>query len=100
MTQSPSEALALLDALGAEDAPAWRGQTLRGRALVDLQRYDKARGALNTALEINPDPAEAYYYLGRVHEHFEEWALASVAYRNAYEKSPAGQTMGIASDSE
>jgi tetratricopeptide (TPR) repeat protein len=91
MTQDPAGALTLLDELTAEDAPAWRVQTLRGRALVELQRFDEARQALDLALEINPDPAEAYYYLGRVYEHDEEWRLASTAYRNAYEKAPSAK---------
>ncbi len=100
MTQDPTGALTLLDGLEAKDAPAWRVQTLRGRALVELQRYDEAQQALDMALEINPDPAEAYYYLGRVHEHAGDWQKASGAYRNAYEKSPAGQLTGLGSNTE
>ncbi len=88
LSQDPTGALTLLDELDVEDAPAWQVQTLRGRALVELKRYQEAREALEQALKINPDPAEAYYYLGRVHEQAGDWQQASIAYRNAYEKSP------------
>lgn len=85
--KDPTGALNLLETLAVGGAPAWRVETLRGRGLVELQRYDEARLVLDKALEVNPDPAEAYYFLGRVHEHAGEWELASAAYRNAYEKS-------------
>lgn len=93
MLGEPAEALTVLDALTPDDAPAWRTQTLRGRALVALDRYDEARAALTEALKINPDPAEALYFLARVHEHAGEWQQAAEAYRNAYEKSPAGKSL-------
>ena len=51
------------------------------------------RAALTEALKINPDPAEALYFLARVHEHAGEWQQAAEAYRNAYEKSPAGKSL-------
>ncbi|MEZ6190454.1 MAG: tetratricopeptide repeat protein [Phycisphaerales bacterium] len=87
MLGEPAEALTVLDALTPDDAPAWRTQTLRGRALVALDRYDEARAALTEALKINPDPAEALYFLARVHEHAGEWQQAAGAYRHAYEKA-------------
>ncbi len=96
MIGEPAEALAVLDALDAEAVPPWRIGTLRGRALVASKRYDEARVALTEALKINPDPAEAYYFMGRVHEHAGEWELASEAYRNAFEKSTAAEGLGTA----
>lgn len=93
MLGEPAEALAVLDALGPDDAPAWRTQTLRGWAMVALNRYAEARIALTEALKINPDPAEAFYFLARVHEQAGEWQQAAESYRNAYEKSPAGESL-------
>jgi len=87
ITHNPVEGLSLLDGLDMGAAPVWRVQTLRGRALVDLDRYDEARIALDQALEVNPDPAEAFYYLGRVNEQAGQWQQAASAYRNAYEKA-------------
>ncbi len=98
MLGEPAEALAVLDNIGPDDAPAWRTQTLRGRALVALDRYDDARAALTESLKINPDPAEALYFLARVHEQAGEWRQAANAYRQAYEKSPAGQSIGGGSE--
>lgn len=86
----PDECLAALNTLKTEAAPAWRVESLRGRALVELDRYDEAREALDKALKINPDPAEALYYLGRVYQHAGEWQQASEAYRKAYEYKGAG----------
>jgi tetratricopeptide (TPR) repeat protein len=100
MIGEPGEALAVLDALDTDAAPAWRLGTLRGRALVALKRFDEARGALADALRINPDPAEAYYFLGRVHEHFGEWEQAADAYRNAFEKSTAAKGLGRSETAE
>lgn len=94
MLDEPAEALAVLDNIGPDDAPAWRTQSLRGRSLVVLERFDEARDALTEALKINPDPAETLYFLGRVHEHAGEWHQAADAYRQAYEKGPAGTALG------
>ena len=89
--QNPTQAISQLDTITEGAAPTWRVQTLRGRALVELDRYDEAKVALDAALKVNPDPSEAYYYLGRVHEHAQEWEQAAVAYRNAYEHRSAKQ---------
>jgi len=94
MIGEPGEALTGLDAIGADAAAAWRLGTLRGRALAGLKRWDEARVTLIGALKINPDPAEAYYFLGRVYEHAGEWERASEAYRHAFEKSPAAKKLG------
>lgn len=79
------EALAALDKIPANAAPAWQMAELRGRALVDLERWDEASGSLREALKLNPRPAEAHYLLGKVYEHAGEWEQASKSYRAAYE---------------
>lgn len=94
MIGEPAQALAVLDALDTNAAPPWRIQTLRGRALVALNRFDDARTALTHALEIHPDPAVAHYFLGRVHEQAGQWEQASNAYRHAFEKSTAAEGLG------
>jgi tetratricopeptide (TPR) repeat protein len=94
MVGQPAEAMAILDKLDTDAVAVWRVQTLRGRALVALKRFDEARAALVEALKINPDPAQAYYFMGRVHEQAGEWDQASQAYRNAFEKSTASQGLG------
>ncbi len=96
MIGEPAEALVVLDALEPGLVPPWRIQTLRGRALVALERFDEARTALTEALKINPDPADAFYFLGRVHQQAGEYEQASNAYRNAFEKSTAAEGLGPA----
>ena len=78
--QAP-EALVLLDQppLSTWD-PAQR-QTLRGRALIVLKDWDKAREALATALEKDPRLAEAHYLLGQVYEQGADWQKAAAEYR-------------------
>ena len=89
----PAEALQRLDALGAGAAGRAERQTLRGRALVALGRFEQAGEALTEALPLNPDPAEAHYFLARVHQQQGQWELAAKHYRAAYEHSAAGQAI-------
>lgn len=88
-----AEALAALGNLPSAAAPAWQIAELKGRALIDLDRWDEARAALGEAFRLNPRPAEAHYLLGKVHEHAGEWEQAAKAYRAAFEARsvvPAG----------
>ena len=79
------QAMAQLDALPADALPGWRVQTVRGRVLVALAQWDKAAAVLSDAVKLNPQPAEAQYFLGRVHEHQGNWQAAAKAYRFAVE---------------
>ncbi len=88
LTGKPNEAIQTLDRL-PDGAVSWRVKTLRGRAMVALGQWDQAREVLTDALKVNPDPAEAYYFLGRVHQHHQDWSEAAHAYRSAFEKSTA-----------
>lgn len=95
LTNHPAEAIAVLEALDSRSTPAWRIQVIRGRALVDLGRWEEAQAALEEALRLNPDPAEAYYFLGKVHEQKKQWEAAAGAYRKAFESAPAAQPLGV-----
>lgn len=80
-----ADAVKMLNELGEVKIAAWRVQTLRGRALLDLGQHDEAQAALLEAVKLNPQPSEAYYLLGRSYEQSEQWQKAADAYRSAYE---------------
>jgi tetratricopeptide (TPR) repeat protein len=83
---------AILDRLEAGEAGP-RVRLLRGRWLVAAGKWDEARAALAQAVRLNPDPAEAYYQLGLVHEHDGDWAAAASAFRKAFEHTAVGRAM-------
>lgn len=85
LTGDPAAAMQQLDRVDASAVPGWRLKTLRGRALVALGEWSRAEQALEQAVQLNPQPAEAQYLLGRVHEHFGRWEQASRAYRASFE---------------
>jgi tetratricopeptide (TPR) repeat protein len=69
-----------------------RARLLRGRWLITAGRWDDARGVLLQAVHLNPDPAEAYYQLGLVHQHDGNWPLAAEAFRKAFEHTTIART--------
>jgi len=87
------QALASLDKMDAAANQPWKVDTVRGRALVALKRWDQAAEVLKRAIALNPDPAEAYYALGLLHQHKGEWEPAAKAYRAAFESTVPGRTI-------
>lgn len=79
------EAIKRLNGIGEAGVAAWRLQILRGHALLVLEQYDQAKAALIEAVKLNPQPAEAYYLLGRCYEEAEQFKEAADAFRAAYE---------------
>jgi tetratricopeptide (TPR) repeat protein len=90
-TAEPAKALAILDGLD-DQIPAWQLQTQRGRALLAADRHAEALTTLTEALRLNPQPAEAHYLLGRLHEQAQRWQQAATHYRAAFEATPAGKS--------
>jgi thioredoxin-like negative regulator of GroEL len=93
LQNQPKEALSVLDQLPASVAPPWQIGTLRGRALIGLERWDEAKKLLSDCTNLNPDPAEAHYLLGLVYQHENDWTHAAKSFRKAFESMPAGQRM-------
>lgn len=91
----PEKALADLESLPADAAPAWQLGLLRGRALVALGRGDEAATTLEQALHLNPDPAPAHYLLGLVHQQRGDWENAARAFRAAFEATAAGRQAAV-----
>jgi tetratricopeptide (TPR) repeat protein len=68
---------------------------LRARILIAQDKWSDARDLLTKAIALNPDPAEAYYFLGRVYQHDGEADKAADAYRKAFESTDAGRRLGL-----
>jgi tetratricopeptide (TPR) repeat protein len=58
------------------------------RVLVQLNRLDEARDALTKALEIDPDSANTYVQLGRVHHAGKNYRAAEQALQEAVQINP------------
>lgn len=91
LQNQPKEALSVLEKLPASAAPPWQIGTLRGRALIGLERWDEAKKILPDCTNLNADPAEAHYLLGLVYQHESDWPHAAESFRKAFESTPAGQ---------
>lgn len=83
----PAAALALLDSIKPADLPAWQTNVVRLHALIALERWDDARSLLPQALNLNPDPSQAHYLAGRIHQHDGNLAEATKEFRLAYESA-------------
>jgi hypothetical protein len=83
----------LLNSLGGENLPPTAVSVLKGWCALEQNRWDDARKILTDCVKLNPDPAENYYLLGRVHEHDNQPAKAAEAYRKAFEHTPLGKSM-------
>jgi len=91
MMDKPVEALALLDKLDMTTLASGESKTLRGRALVALKQWADAKAALDAAVKLNPNPAEAYYFLGLVYQQQKQPDKAAEAFRMAFEATDAGR---------
>ncbi|MDD4890803.1 MAG: tetratricopeptide repeat protein [Phycisphaerae bacterium] len=87
----PDQAQAWLEKLDPESVPAWQMSMLRGRVLMAQDKWEQARVVLTGAVRLKPQPAEAYYCLGLVHERLGDWRAAADAYRRAFEATPVGR---------
>jgi tetratricopeptide (TPR) repeat protein len=87
-------ALALLAQLKDDQIPPGEMNTLKGWAAVQSGDWAEAKRLLTAAATLNPDPAQAYYLLARVHEHDKDLSTAAAYYRKAFERTPAGKQMG------
>ncbi len=100
LTGDPAAAIKRLDAL--EDRPIISRQikTVRGWALLTMNEPAAAQEVLTEAVKLNPDPAEAFYLLGRCHEHDGDWPQAAEAYRRAFEHTPVGAALKPAKNAD
>jgi thioredoxin-like negative regulator of GroEL len=91
-----AQAVALLDKIDPASVPPWKIDTVKGRALVALKQWDAAAAVLEKAVRLNPEPGEAWYALGQMHEAKGQWQQAAQAYRAAFESTSPGRTLKAA----
>lgn len=91
----PTQALERLDKIDAASLPSWKIDTVRGRALVALKQWDAAAVVLEKAVRLNPEPGEAWYALGQIHEAKGQWQQAAQAYRAAFESTSPGRRLKV-----
>jgi len=89
------QAMNVLDKMDQASVPPWKVDTVRGRVLVALKRWDEAAAVLARAVRLNPEPGEAHYALGLLHEQRGDWQQAAKAYRSAFESTAAGRLMRL-----
>ena len=87
------QALALLDEKTEQAVPRWQIDLIRGIASAKTADWQAARKLLLDATKLNPDPAEAWYRLGLVHQRQKQWEQAADAFRKAFEATEAGRTL-------
>jgi thioredoxin-like negative regulator of GroEL len=93
MTGDVKGAEALLARMPAGAQSPAELNVLKGWCAIQGGRWAEARTLLADATKLNPDPAEAYYLLGRVYEHDGDAAHAAECYRKAFEHSTEGKPL-------
>src|SRR5262249_54990571 len=95
LQNQPADAIQIVEKVPPATAPAWQLALLRGRALIELNRWDEAKTVLPGALKLNPEPAEAHYLMGLVYQHGSDWQRAAESFRRAFESTPAGRQAAV-----
>jgi thioredoxin-like negative regulator of GroEL len=96
LQKDPQRTLALLETVDERTVDARAIATLRGAALVALKRADEAVPILLPVLKLNPDPCEAFYFLGAAYQQSGRDAEAATAFRAAFEHSQTGRILSPA----
>ncbi len=96
LQREPQQTLDLLAGVDERSVDARAVATLRGGALVALKKADQAVPILLPVLKLNPDPGEAYYFLGAAYQQIGKNAEAAAAFRAAFEHGPAGRSLASA----
>jgi tetratricopeptide (TPR) repeat protein len=84
---------ALLAKVFPGDIPPNELNLLKGWSALQNNRWADARQLLLEATKLNPDPAEAFYLLGKIYDHDNDPKSAAEAYRKAFEHTPQGKAL-------
>lgn len=95
LLNGPKEALAVLGKLDEASALSGRIGLLKGWAFVQLGDWNGAIRVLRPAVSVNPDPSEAYYFLGLAYQARSMPDDAAKAFRMAFEASVAGRQIAL-----
>ena len=93
MLDQPLQAQALLEKYNEKSPLAGEVGTLKGWALVSLKKWDQAIFTLQAAVRLNPNPSEAYFFMGVAYQAKAQWPQAAAAFRSAFESTPAGRLL-------
>lgn len=88
-----TEAQKVLDSVPAGIVPPWHVDVLRARAARIVGRLDEAQRLAEGAVKLNPQPSEALYELGQIHQARGDWQKAAEAYRRAFELCEGGRNL-------
>ncbi len=91
LMNQPRQVLAIVDKIDAKAVSPGAIGTLRGAALLAMGETEKAATKLQEALKINPDPAEACYFLGLARQKLGQPDQAAAAFKAAFEATDAGK---------
>jgi tetratricopeptide (TPR) repeat protein len=91
----PQQAQALLEKYNEKSALAGEVGTLKGWALVSLKKWDLAIPTLQAAVRLNPNPSEAYFFMGVAYQAKAQWPQAAAAFRSAFESTPTGRLISL-----
>ena len=83
----------MLVKIDAQAVPPAQFNLVRGQIALRQEKWDDAQRLLTDATRLNPDPAEAYYALGLVYQHKQDWPHAAEAFQKAYENTPQGRAV-------
>jgi tetratricopeptide (TPR) repeat protein len=84
-------AMALIDGLDQTAVAPWQLNLLRGRAALVQGQVDQAIVCLQSALKLNPNPAEVQYELGKAYQQKGDHQQAAAAFRAAFEATATGR---------
>jgi Tfp pilus assembly protein PilF len=86
-------AVAILDSIPHNTVNPAQLNLLRGKALCAQGKWEAAVGILCDAVKLNPQPAEAWYSLGRAYDQLNQPVKAAEAYRRAFESTDVGRKL-------
>jgi uncharacterized protein HemY len=89
-TEGADKALNCVDARSVSPAVL---NLLRGEIFEAQGKWDAAAKVLTEAVKLNPQPAEAWYHLGKAYDHLNDPAKAADAYRKAFEATDLGRRL-------
>jgi tetratricopeptide (TPR) repeat protein len=82
-----------LNAIPADAISPSQMNLLRGKVFSAQGQWDSAVPALIDAVKLNPQPAEAWYFLGLAYDQLKEPGKAAEAYRKAFEATETGRKL-------
>ncbi len=97
LLRRPQQVMDMINRMDESSSLAGKIAVVKGGALVAMRKWDEAIQVLQVAVKLNPDPSEAYYFLGAAYQHKSMWPEATKAFRAAFEATPTGRPVALPS---